>query len=162
MIEKLTIIFVLLYLDVMKMKIIIKIKKILKIIDISIIIPVFNSKKFLPLCLNSVINQSYLNLEIICVDNGSKDDTLIILDKYQKYDHRLKIILEKKQGAGNARNVGIKNSKGKFIAFMDSDDLYPNKYTLEYLYKMAIKNKALICGGGLSFFNENNILFISK
>ena len=101
------------------------------IYKISVIIPIYNSEQFLSQCLNSIINQSLKTIEIICVDDGSKDKSLLILKEYQKVDKRLKIFSQYNKGSGLARNKGIKYSKGKFIAFMDSDDLYPNNFILE-------------------------------
>jgi len=132
------------------------IKIILNIIDISIIIPVYNSKNHLQLCLNSIINQTLSNIEIICINDGSTDNSLEILNEYKIKDNRIKIIDQKNQGSGISRNIGIKNSKGKFIAFMDSDDLYPNIFTLEFMLKKAIQNKVIICGGGIRAFIQDN------
>ena len=132
------------------------IKNILNIIDITIIIPIYNSEKYLPLCLNSVISQTLLNIEIICINDGSTDNSSAILNEYKNKDNRIKIIDQKNQGSGIARNNGIKISKGKFITFMDSDDIYPNKFTLEFIFKKAIENRVFICGGGIRPFIENN------
>ena len=132
-------------------------------IDISIIIPIFNSEKYLFSCLKSITEQSLKNIEIICIDDGSFDNSSQILREFQKIDNRLIIIKQKNKGAALARNIGIKISKGKFISFMDSDDLYPNNYTLELMLFNAVKNKALICGGGLlSFYDKNNEIIIQK
>ena len=128
----------------------------MNIIDISIIIPIYNSEKYLPLCLNSVISQTLFNIEIICINDGSKDNSSQILNEYKNKDNRIKIIAQKNQGSGIARNNGIKISKGKFITFMDSDDLYPNKFILEFIFKKAIENKVIICGGGIRSFVGNN------
>ena len=131
-------------------------KSIFNIIDISIIIPIYNSEKYLPLCLNSVINQTLFNIEIICINDGSTDNSLPILKEYQNKVNRIKIIDQQNKGSGIARNNGIKISKGKFITFMDSDDLYPNKFALEFIFKKANENKVFICGGGIRSFVENN------
>ena len=154
------ILFIIFYLFENKLLIFQKyIKYALNVIDISIIIPVYNSKNYLSLCLNSIINQTILNIEIICIDDGSTDKSLEILREYKNKDNRIIIIEQKNKGSGIARNNGMKISKGKFITFMDSDDLYPNKYTLEFIFKNAIQNKVLICGGGLStFIQHNNII----
>jgi glycosyltransferase involved in cell wall biosynthesis len=139
------------------------IKYILNVIDVSIIIPVYNSEKYLPLCLNSIISQTLLNIEIICINDGSTDKSLEILREYKIKDNRIIIIQQKNQGSGIARNNGIKISKGKFITFMDSDDLYPDNYTLESMFKNVILNKVLICGGGLNtFVHQNNKIKIIK
>lgn len=123
---------------------------------ISVIVPIFNSEQYLEFCLKSIVNQTLKNIEIILIDDGNKDNTLILLKKYQKNDKRIKIISQNHQGSGVARNNGIKISKGKFIAFMDSDDLYPNNNILELLYNYANRNNALICGGGLTEFTFSN------
>ena len=134
------------------------IKNFFNIIDISIVIPIYNSIKYLPLCLNSVISQTLSNIEIICIDDGSTDDSLKIIKEYKLKDYRITIIQQKNQGSGIARNKGIKISKGKFISFMDSDDLYPNKFILEFMFKNAIQKKVLICGGGMRVFVQDNKL----
>jgi glycosyltransferase involved in cell wall biosynthesis len=108
---------------------------------ISIIIPVYNVEKYLENCLNSVINQSYANLEIILVDDGSTDNSSKICDEYKKKDDRIKIIHKKNGGLSEARNIGIENSNGKYITFIDSDDTVELNY-LEYLYKLIIENDA--------------------
>ena len=133
-----------------------KINKFQNVIKISIIVPIFNSQKYLSLCLESIIHQTLKFIEIICINDGSKDKSLEILKNFQKKDNRIKIISKKNKGSGIARNYGIKKSKGKFIAFMDSDDMYPNNFTLELLYNKSIQNNALICGGGLNKFKEEN------
>ena len=127
-----------------------------KIPLISVIIPIFNSDKYLSSCLNSVINQTLKNIEIICIDDGSTDQSLKIVENYSNFDERIIIISQKNEGSGIARNKGIKKSKGKYIAFMDSDDLYPNEFTLELLLTKAIENKAIICGGGLKNIKHKN------
>ena len=110
----------------------------------------------MPLCLNSAISQTLSNIEIICIDDGSTDDSLKILKEYKLKDYRITIIQQKNQGSGFARNKGIKISKGKFISFMDSDDLYPNKFILEFMFKNAIQKKVVICGGGMRVFVQDN------
>lgn len=89
---------------------------------ISIIIPVFNVEDYLERCLNSLINQSYKNIEIILVNDGSTDNSGIICDKYVKKDSRIKVNHIKNGGSSIARNTGLKMAKGAFIGFVDSDD----------------------------------------
>jgi glycosyltransferase involved in cell wall biosynthesis len=130
---------------------------------ISVIIPIFNSEKYLSLCLTSVINQNLKNIEIICIDDGSTDKSLSILKKFQNLDNRLKIITQRNKGSGIARNKGIRISNGKYISFLDSDDIYPNNSTLELLYNKSSKYKSLICGGGLNEFEyiNNTIMLLN-
>jgi glycosyltransferase involved in cell wall biosynthesis len=89
---------------------------------ISVIVPVYNVEKYLPQCLDSLILQVYDNLEIICVNDGSKDSSLKILQEYAKKDARIKVINQKNGGASVARNRGVKEATGEWISFVDSDD----------------------------------------
>lgn len=91
-------------------------------VKISIIMPVYNSEKFLINSLNSVINQSFRDFELICIDDGSTDDSLNILEDYARKDSRIRIFSQKNNGSGAARNIGLKMSEGEYICFMDSDD----------------------------------------
>ncbi|KZX16044.1 putative glycosyltransferase EpsJ [Methanobrevibacter cuticularis] len=105
-------------------------------LKISIIIPVYNSDKYLKECLNSVINQTLKEIEIICVNDGSTDKSLEILNQYSSKDKRIIIINKKNGGAGSARNLGIEKANGEYIIFLDSDDWIDTK-TCECLYLKA-------------------------
>ena len=94
---------------------------------ISIIIPVYNNEKYIEECINSVINQTYQNWELILIDDGSNDSSLSLCEKY-KNDIRVKIIQQKNSGVSVARNNGIKEATGKYITFIDSDDFVENDY----------------------------------
>lgn len=89
---------------------------------ISLIIPIYNSAKYLPACLNSVFNQTYQNLEIILIDDGSTDDSPQIIKKYSQKDSRIKTFHQKNQGLSGARNSGLKIATGEYVTFVDSDD----------------------------------------
>lgn len=94
---------------------------------VSIIIPVYNVEKYLPACLNSVLNQTYQNLEIICVNDGSSDNSPAILQEYAAKDKRIVIINQENKGLSVARNVGLERASGEYCCFLDSDDAYyPN------------------------------------
>ena len=94
---------------------------------ISVIIPVYNVEKYLSRCIESVLNQTYRNLEIIIVDDGSTDDSLNICRRYEKKDKRIKVIHQDNGGLSSARNKGLMNSTGEYISFVDSDDwLHPD------------------------------------
>lgn len=95
---------------------------------ISVIIPVYNTEKYLPRCLDSIINSDYDALEIICINDGSKDNSLAVLRDYQKKDDRIRIIDIPNGGVSNARNIGLANATGDFIAFIDSDDWVHRQY----------------------------------
>lgn len=92
---------------------------------ISVIIPVYNVEKYLSRCLDSIINQTYKNLEIICIDDGSTDTSAQILKEYAQKDSRIKIITQQNSGQGTARNKGIDAALGEYILFVDSDDSLP-------------------------------------
>ena len=100
---------------------------------ISVIIPVYNVEKYLHRCLDSVIAQTYQNLEIICVDDGSIDESGRICDQYAVRDARIKVIHQENQGLSAARNRGLDVAEGEYIAFVDSDD-----YILEDMYKKML------------------------
>ncbi len=89
---------------------------------ISIIIPVYNVSKYLERCLNTVINQSYIDLEIILINDGSTDDSGKICDEYALKDKRIKVIHQKNKGLSGARNTGLKHATGDYVGFVDSDD----------------------------------------
>lgn len=114
---------------------------------LSIIIPVYNVESYLDECLSSIHNQTYKNIEIICINDGSTDNSPIILQKWAKEDSRIKVINQKNKGLSGARNTGIKYASGKYITFVDSDDFIKNNmYSL--LIELAEKNEldAIGCG----------------
>ena len=100
---------------------------------ISVIIPVYNSEKYLERALDSVLNQTYKDLEIIVVDDGSTDGSGKIIAKYQKKDPRIISIRQKNSGQAAARNAGIRLAKGEFLAFLDGDDAYDKDFILKLL-----------------------------
>lgn len=98
---------------------------------ISIIVPIYKVEEYLPRCLDSIINQTYKDLEIILVDDGSPDKCGDICDKYAEMDNRIKVIHKKNGGLSSARNTGLEIASGDYIAFVDSDDwIEPNAYEL--------------------------------
>lgn len=108
---------------------------------ITVIIPVFNVEKYLEKCLSSVVNQTYKNLEIILVNDGSTDRSLDICKKFEAYDKRIKIITKQNEGLSFARKTGFYSANGKYIVFVDSDDWLDLDYC-EYLYNLAKKSDA--------------------
>ena len=107
---------------------------------ISVIIPVYNVEQYLRRCLDSVINQTYKNLEIILIDDGSTDNGGKICDEYALKDNRIKVIHKENGGVALARNAGLDIAKGEYIGFVDSDD-YIAKDMYELLYNLLIENK---------------------
>ena len=114
---------------------------------ISIIIPIYKAEKYLCKCVNSVLAQSYENLEVLLVDDGSPDGCPAICDFYAKKDSRVKVIHKQNEGVSSARNAGIDNATGKYLCFLDSDDSLP-AYAVKTLYYAIIENKA-DCAAGL-------------
>lgn len=118
---------------------------------VSVIIPVYNADRYLELCMDSVLNQTLKDIEIICVDDGSTDKSLFILKKFQQIDSRLKIINQDNLYAGTARNNGMKVANGKYLAFLDADDMF-ELTMLEQAYKQAEKvNADIVVFGGSVF-----------
>ena len=113
---------------------------------ISVIIPVYNTEQYLEECINSVINQTFKNLEIICINDGSTDNSLNILEKYAQKDSRIKIINQENKGVAQARNSGISICTGKYVFFLDSDD-WINVNSLELLFNEAENKNAVIVAG---------------
>ena len=126
---------------------------------ISIIIPVYNTEKYLHECLNSVVSQTIKDVEIICIDDGSTDNSYQILQEYAEKDSRFVILQQENKGAGAARNKGIEIAKGEFLVFLDSDDYYLDTDVLESLYESAQKNDVLICGGGFAELQQDGTIF---
>ncbi|WP_280559190.1 glycosyltransferase [Priestia megaterium] len=111
---------------------------------VTVIIPVYNVEEFLPQCLNSIVEQTYNNIEIIAIDDGSTDNSLEILRRYELDYSNIKIISRKNSGPSNTRNAGIDEAKGKYIYFLDSDDyILPNLFE-KLIQLMEEKNLDLI------------------
>lgn len=114
---------------------------------ITIVVPVYNVEKYIERCLESICNQTYKNLEIICIDDGSTDNTLFYLKKYAQQDNRIIIVENKHQGVAATRNLGLELATGDFIGFVDSDDYIDLKMyeTLHHIIKSQ-KTDLAICG----------------
>lgn len=114
---------------------------------ISVIVPVYNVAAYLRKCLDSIVGQTYKNLEIILVDDGSTDGSGSICDEYAKEDRRIKVIHKDNGGVSSARNIGIYNVEGKYILFVDADDIVNERY-VEILYTELLKHKVdiVFCG----------------
>lgn len=112
---------------------------------ISVVIPIFNVEKNLDDCIKSVINQTYKDIEIILVDDGSKDNSGKICDKYAIRDKRIKVIHKKNEGVAIARNMGVKEANGKYITFIDADDYVEEDY-IKILYELCKDTDISIVG----------------
>lgn len=131
---------------------------------VSIIVPVYNVEKYLKRCLDSLVNQTLKDIEIICVNDGSTDGSLAILDEYVRNDDRIVVINQENSGQSVARNRGIDVAKGEYLGFVDSDDWVSEDY-FEKLYNSAIQNNAEIAVGGiirLHRFNRRKFLTFAK
>ena len=130
--------------------------------SISVIVPVYNAEKTLPKCLNSIANQTFTDFEVILVNDGSSDSSAEICKKYAESDPRFKLISQKNAGPSAARNTGIENSTGKYLAFVDSDD-YVEPEMLQEFYVAAEKyNADLTICGYKKVRKSGNIVKISK
>lgn len=123
--------------------------------EISVIVPVYNCEKYVGKCIESILNQTFRDLELILIDDGSCDESGKICDEFKQNDQRVKVIHEKNSGVSIARNVGINVAKGKFIGFVDSDD-YLAYDMYESLYQNLKENDAdiAICGIMNCFLKE--------
>ncbi len=138
-------------------------------VKLSVIMPVYNSSEYLTMSLNSIINQTIDDVEVICIDDGSTDNSPIILEQYGKEYDFIKIIRQENSGPSIARNNGIKEATGEYIAFLDSDDIYLDNTALEKMYNLAKRHDANMVTANLrqiktdgTFEEEydfNNVLF---
>ena len=121
---------------------------------VSVIIPCYNVAKYIGQCLESLLNQTLVDIEIICIDDKSTDNTLAEIKKYARQDNRIVVkALKQNSGVAMARNTGIKMATGEFISFIDSDDFLPDTDVLMDMYNAAKTNNAKICGGSIIMFN---------
>lgn len=127
-------------------------------VKISIIIPVYNSEKFLEETINSIINQTLKDIEIICVNDGSTDSSSQILESLSEKHSCIKILNQKNQGSGKARNYGMDEAKGEYIGFLDADDIFVDEKSLELLYDVANKNNANMVCGNLKKLTHDRVL----
>lgn len=111
---------------------------------ISIIVPIYNASAYLFECLDSIKNQSYPDFEVICIDDGSSDDSAVICKKFESQDSRFHYIYQKNAGVSAARNNGIDNSVGEYICFVDSDDVLAKNYLLK-LFEMTKDGSFSVC-----------------
>lgn len=114
---------------------------------ISVVVPVFKVEKYIDRCIKSILNQTFINFELLLIDDGSPDNCPAICDEYQKKDSRVRVIHQDNKGLAGARNTGIENASTEWILFVDSDD-FIHKQTVEFLYKAVVKDKTdiAVCG----------------
>lgn len=130
---------------------------------ISVIMPVFNDEKYIREALDSAINQTLKDIEIICVNDGSTDNSLRILNEYkEKYGDKIKIFNQKNQGSGIARNYGMTKAKGEYIAFLDSDDFFIDDDALEKMYAMGNRFDTEMVSANLKVLDTDGNLVINR
>ena len=125
---------------------------------ISIVIPTFNSERFLQTCINSILNQEYKNYEVIICDNCSTDNTIKIIKKIIKNNKKFKIFIRKDKGVADALNFGFKQSTGTILCWLNSDDLYAHSLSLMLVVKKFIKNvnKSYLIGNFINIDTKGN------
>lgn len=140
---------------------------------VSVIVPIYNVEKYLKYSIGGILKQSYKNLEIILVNDGSQDNSLAICEEYSKIDNRIKIISVENGGQGRARNIGLQHSTSDWILFLDADDYYDNN-AVEYLVELAERYgsdlvvtplrvvRDYIQGGNASSIKNEKILNLNK
>lgn len=130
-------------------------------IKVSIVIPVYNVEKYVRRCLDSVVNQTLKEIEIIVVNDGSLDNSLKICEEYQRRDKRIKLYSKKNTGLGLTRNYGLEKANGEFVAFLDSDDYVDLDY-YEKLYNKSINNNLDVCYSNCKNLDDKGMINNSK
>ena len=125
---------------------------------ISVIIPIYNVSRYLPQCMKSVLSQSYQDLEIILVDDGSTDDCPKMCDNYKEQDARVRVIHKKNGGLSDARNAGMKIATGEWTCFVDSDDWLDQEAIMK-LYQFAIENRCEVVQGNIYYAYDDHLLY---
>ena len=127
-------------------------------VKVSVIMPVYNGEEFLEVSVESVARQTLKDIELICVDDGSEDNSLELLMKLREKYPFIKILTQENQGSGKARNYGIDEASGDYIAFIDADDIFVDPDSMELLYKEAIINGSDIVSGNLKKLTRDRVL----
>lgn len=130
----------------------------------SIIVPVYNVEKYLDKCLASILEQTFKDFECIIIDDGSPDNSNIIIDKYVKLDQRFKVIHQKNMGLSAARNAGLDIAKGDYIVFVDSDDYIADDYLEKFALKIADTDADMVICGLIEVYKdyEKNKVFTAE
>ena len=127
-------------------------------IRISIIIPVYNVEEYLEECLDSAVSQTICQKEILCIDDGSSDDSYLILQRYQQRYPCIRILRQENKGAGETRNVGLKHAVGKYVCFLDADDFYIDPRALEVMVQTCENKGISVCAGLRRYYHEDGII----
>jgi glycosyltransferase involved in cell wall biosynthesis len=127
-------------------------------VKISVVMPVYNAEQFIKRAIDSVYKQTFKDVEIVCVDDGSTDNSVQILEELKKQNDAINIIQQENSGSGKARNNGIDNAEGEYVAFLDADDIFVDEDALEKMYNYGAKNNADMIGGNLLRVNNDDEL----
>lgn len=125
---------------------------------ISVIIPIYNAQQYIEECIASVEKQTLKDLEILCVDDGSTDESLAVLHRLREADERIQIITQTNQGAGRARNNALRKAEGEFVFFLDADDYLLDCSALEQMYQACIEHNVSVCGAFLNCDRHGTIV----
>lgn len=129
--------------------------------SVSIVVPVFNTEKYIKQCLDSIIGQTLENIEIICVDNGSTDNSIDIIRKYEKVERNVKVIFHPFGRQGGARNEGVRIARGEYIGFVDSDD-FVDENMFKRMYDKVTKCKADMAICGVNLYLDKDRIYVEK
>ena len=124
-------------------------------IKISVVMPVYNAEKYLDEAINSVLKQTLKDIELICINDGSTDNSWNVIQNYASKDSRIKAYSQENKGRSAARNKALDIAQGEFVSFLDSDDFYPNEKSLEILYNTAKINNVEVCRGYITSKSNN-------
>ncbi len=124
---------------------------------VSVVVPMYNSAKYLVECMDSILNQTYANIQIICVDDGSTDSTKEIVEGYMRNDSRIEYVYQHHQTAGAARNRGLDCVRGEYVVFLDSDDFFSEDLISELYCKAQETNADIVVCGSTQFDNETRL-----
>jgi len=130
-------------------------------VKISVIVPIYNADKYLKDCVESILNQTFRDFELLLVDDGSKDNSLKICNTFKAQDNRVKVLHQKKSGSSAAKNAGINAACGEYIAFCDADDVIDKEY-IANLYQGVVLHNADLCVGNIAFLKKKNEKIISQ
>ena len=129
---------------------------------VSVIVPVYNAEETIKRCVDSLLNQSYKEIQIVLVDDGSKDRSLPLCEKFAKEDTRVLVVKKENGGVSSARNYGIEQSRGKYIMFLDSDDWFEESMVEHYVRLMREHDASVVIGGLQGTYADNPESFIKS
>lgn len=124
---------------------------------VSVVIPVYNAERYLNECLDSLLKQTLKDIEIICVDDGSKDNSLDILNEYAMKDNRIKVVSQANQGAGPARNAGVELATGKYLSILDADDFFAPDMLLHTVRKAEEDRSEIVVFGAWNYSDVTHV-----